>query len=172
MFTQLEKLPMPTIAAIEGAALGGGLELALCCDLRVAGSGAKLGLPETSLGIIPGAGGTQRLPRLIGLSKAKELMFTAERIQSERALELGLVNHAVDAGRATEKALEIAGRIAVNGPVAVRLAKQAASAGMQADVTTGMDIERGCYAQVITTKDRTEGLVAFREKRKPVYKGE
>jgi methylglutaconyl-CoA hydratase len=106
------------------------------------------------------------------LSKAKELMFTAERIQSERALELGLVNHAVDAGRATEKALEIAGRIAVNGPVAVRLAKQAASAGMQADVTTGMDIERGCYAQVITTKDRTEGLVAFREKRKPVYKGE
>jgi methylglutaconyl-CoA hydratase len=172
MFTGLEKLPMPTIAAIEGAALGGGLELALCCDLRVAGSSATLGLPETSLGIIPGAGGTQRLPRLVGLSVAKELMFTADRIGSSRALEIGLINHAVDAGGATAKSLELAARIAANGPVAVRLAKQAASAGAQADLTTGLDIERGCYAQVIATKDRTEGLLAFREKRKPNYKGE
>jgi methylglutaconyl-CoA hydratase len=172
MFTSLEKLPMPTIAAIEGAALGGGLELALACDLRVAGAGATLGLPETSLAIIPGAGGTQRLPRLIGLARAKELVFTATRVDAARAAALGLVCHAVPAGGATAKALEIARAISANGPLAVRLAKSAMAAGMQADLATGMDIERGCYAQVITTQDRTEGLNAFREKRKPAYKGE
>jgi methylglutaconyl-CoA hydratase len=172
MFTNLEKLPMPTIAAIEGAALGGGLELAMCCDLRVAGSGALLGLPETSLAIIPGAGGTQRLPRIIGAAKAKELIFTAERFGAAKAEAIGLVNHAVEAGQATPKALEIAAAIAKNGPVAVRMAKASVGAGMQCDLATAMDIERGCYAQVITTADRTEGLLAFREKRKPVYRGE
>eukprot|EP00613_Pedinella_sp_CCMP2098_P006099 CAMPEP_0171600700 /NCGR_PEP_ID=MMETSP0990-20121206/4483_1 /TAXON_ID=483369 /ORGANISM="non described non described, Strain CCMP2098" /LENGTH=295 /DNA_ID=CAMNT_0012162715 /DNA_START=24 /DNA_END=911 /DNA_ORIENTATION=- len=172
MFTGLEKLPMPTIAAVEGAALGGGLELAMCCDLRVAGSGALFGLPETSLAIIPGAGGTQRLPRLIGVARAKELIFTADRIVASRAEAIGLVNHAVPAGEATSKALEIARAIAKNGPVAVRMAKAAVSAGMQCDLATAMDVERGCYAQVITTKDRTEGLLAFREKRKPEYRGE
>jgi len=171
-FTAIEQLPMPTIAAIEGAALGGGLELALGCDLRVAGNKAVLGVPETSLAIIPGAGGTQRLPRLIGLGRAKELMFTADRIGSERAEEIGLVNYAVEGGTATDRALDIAARIAKNGPIAVRLAKKAASAGMQADISTGMDIERGCYAQVITTKDRLEGLAAFREKRMPNYTSE
>mmetsp|Transcript_43768 Transcript_43768/g.98944 ORF Transcript_43768/g.98944 Transcript_43768/m.98944 type:complete len:294 (-) Transcript_43768:234-1115(-) len=172
MFTALERLPMPTIAAIEGAALGGGLELAMCCDIRVAGKNASLGLPETSLAIIPGAGGTQRLPRLVGLARAKELIFTAERITAERAEAIGLVNYAVPPGRAKDKALELAAAICANGPLATRLAKQAIGSGMQCDLSTAMDVERGCYAQVIKTKDRDEGLRAFHEKRKPEYIGE
>ena len=170
-FTELEDLPMPVIAAIEGAALGGGLELALACDLRVAGMDARLGLPETSLAIIPGAGGTQRLPRLIGRSKAKELIFTARRIGAEEARALGLVDHAAPVGQALDKALELAREILPNGPVAVRMAKQAVDRGLEVDRNTGLALEQACYAQVIPTEDRLEGLAAFREKRKPVFKG-
>ncbi|HTL97639.1 MAG TPA: enoyl-CoA hydratase-related protein [Holophagaceae bacterium] len=171
-FTELEDLPLPTIAAIEGAALGGGLELALACDLRVAGGGAKLGLPETGLAIIPGAGGTQRLPRLIGRSKAKELIFTGRRIGPDEAAALGLADHAVPAGQALDKALEIAREILPNGPVALRAAKAAVNRGLEVGRDAGLAIERACYAEVIPTKDRLEGLAAFREKRKPVYRGE
>ncbi|ORY51264.1 ClpP/crotonase [Rhizoclosmatium globosum] len=169
-FAELEALPMPTIAAIDGAALGGGLEVALAADLRVAGAAAKLGLPETKLAIIPGAGGTQRLPRLVGLARAKELVFTGRVLDAKAAEKYGLVNVAVD-GVAYEKALEIAREILPAGPVATRMAKLAIDKGMQVDISSGMAIEQGCYAQIIPTEDRLEGLRAFREKRTPVYKG-
>ncbi len=171
-FTALEDLPLPTIAALEGAALGGGLELALACDLRVAGVEARLGLPETGLAIIPGAGGTQRLPRLIGRSKAKELIFTGRRLNGEEAEELGLVDHAVTAGQALDRALDLAREILPNGPIALRAAKEAINGGLDLDRDSGLALERACYAQVIPTKDRLEGLAAFREKRKPTYRGE
>ncbi|MBS1784749.1 MAG: enoyl-CoA hydratase/isomerase family protein [Acidobacteria bacterium] len=171
-FTDLEDLPLPTIAAIEGAALGGGLELALACDLRVAGVEARLGLPETGLAIIPGAGGTQRLPRLIGRSKAKELIFTGRRLNGEEAAEAGVVDHAVPAGQALDRAMDLAREILPNGPIALKAAKAAINGGMDLDRDSGLALERACYAQVIPTKDRLEGLAAFREKRKPAYRGE
>jgi methylglutaconyl-CoA hydratase len=171
-FSALENLPMPTIAAIEGAALGGGLEMALACDLRVAGPKALLGLPETGLAIIPGAGGTQRLPRLIGAARAKELIFTARRLTPQQALSLGLVEYVTEVQSPLDRALELAREILPNGPVAVRMAKKAIDQGIQASLAVGMAVEEQCYAQVIPTKDRVEGLTAFREKRKPVYRGE
>ncbi|KAI9290749.1 au-specific rna-binding enoyl-CoA hydratase [Neoconidiobolus thromboides FSU 785] len=170
-FTSLESLPQPTIASIDGAALGGGLELALCCDLRVSGSSSKLGLPETKLAIIPGAGGTQRLSRLIGLSKAKELIFTAKVLEPEAALQLGLVNKVSQQASGLDEAIKLARDILPQGPVAIRMAKQALNRGIQLDKESGLDVEQLCYAQVIPTQDRLEGLKAFKEKRKPVYKG-
>ena len=170
-FSALERLPMPVLAAIEGAALGGGLELALACDLRVAGAAAKLGLPETSLAIIPGAGGTQRLPRLIGRARAKELIFTARRFSSDEALAMGVVDRAVDAGKALETALDLARQITPNGPVALRAAKEAIDSGLDRDREGGFEVEEACYAKVLPTEDRLEGLAAFREKRKPIYRG-
>lgn len=171
-FTELEELPMPTIAALEGGAFGGGLELALAADLRVAGAGTKMGLVETSLAIIPGAGGTQRLPRLIGVSRAKELIFTARRIGAEEADRLGLVDRVVPAGQALESALELAREILPNGPVALRMAKTAVNQGLDLDLAAGLALERACYAQVLPTRDRLEGLAAFRDKRKPRFRGE
>ena len=171
-FTEFEDLPMPTLAALDGAAFGGGLELALAADLRVAGAGAKMGLVETSLAILPGAGGTQRLPRLIGASRAKELIFTARRIGAEEASRLGLVNRVVGAGMALDSALALAREILPNGPVALRLAKRAVNGGVDLDRTAGLALEQACYAQVIPTLDRLEGLAAFRDKRKPQYRGE
>lgn len=173
-FTELENLPVPTIACINGAALGGGLELALACDIRIAERGPKvlLGLPETGLAIIPGAGGTQRLPRIIGVCKAKELVFTARKLNPDEAEKIGLVNYAVEPDQSYSKALEIATEIIANGPLAVRMAKVAVQEGMQMDRNTGMVLEQQCYAQIIPTKDRLEGLKAFVEKRKPLYKGE
>lgn len=171
-FSYLEALRIPTIAVIEGAALGGGLELALACDLRICGSDAVLGLPETSLAIIPGAGGTQRLPRLIGEARAKELIFTARRIDANHAEKIGLVEHCVASGNAHEKALEIAKEIMKQGPVAVRMAKVAIDRGMEMEAASGMVLEEACYAQTLHTKDRLEALNAFVEKRKPCYRGE
>jgi methylglutaconyl-CoA hydratase len=170
-FTAVEELPMPVLAAVEGAALGGGLELALACDLRVAGGAAKLGLPETSLAIIPGAGGTQRLPRLIGRARAKELIFTARRFGAEEGLVLGVVDRAVEAGQALAAALDLARRILPNGPVALRAAKEAIDRGLDQDRAGGSQVEEACYARVLPTEDRLEGLAAFREKRKPAYRG-
>jgi methylglutaconyl-CoA hydratase len=171
-FTELEDLPMPVIAVIEGAAFGGGLELALCADLRVAGAEAKVGLVETALAIIPGAGGTQRLPRLIGASRAKELIFTARRIGADEAGRLGLVDRVVAPGHALESALTLAREMLPNGPIALRMAKQAVNHGMELDLASGLALEQACYAQVIPTQDRLEGLAAFREKRKPQFRGE
>ncbi|KAG6438190.1 hypothetical protein SASPL_103127 [Salvia splendens] len=164
-----QALCIPTIAVIEGAALGGGLELALSCDLRICGENALLGLPETGLAIIPGAGGTQRLPRLVGKSTAKELIFTGRIVGGKDALSMGLVNHCVLAGEAHLKALETARLINQKGPVAIRMAKRAIDGGMEVD--SGLVLEEECYEQIMHTKDRLEGLAAFAEKRKPNYIG-
>jgi methylglutaconyl-CoA hydratase len=172
----VENLPVPVIAAVDGAALGGGFELALACDIRTASDNAKFGLVETKLAIIPGAGGTQRLPRLIGPAFAKELIFTAKTLTGREALEMGIVNYTVkqnnEGNAAYLKALEIAREIIPNGPLSVRLAKVAINTGLEADISTGNIIEEACYAQVVPTKDRVEGLVAFQEKRTPVYTGD
>lgn len=168
----LESLPQPVIAAVNGAAFGGGTELALACDIRVASEHAKFGLTETSLGIIPGAGGTQRLPRLVGKGRAKELIFTARRIEAQEAKEIGLVEYVVRPESLFQKAIEIASQIVRNAPIAVRQAKFAIEKGMDVDLSTGLAIEQNAYEITIPTKDRLEGLQAFKEKRPPVYKGE
>lgn len=169
---QVEKLPQPVIAAINGSAFGGGMELAIACDIRVASETAQLGLTETSLGIIPGAGGTQRLPRLIGKGKAKELIYTARRINAKEAKELGLVEFIEPPETVIAKGLEIAKQIARNGPIAVKQAKFAIDNGLNVDLNTGLEIEKNAYEITIPTKDRMEGLKAFKEKRIPIYKGE
>jgi methylglutaconyl-CoA hydratase len=168
----LESLSQPVIAAVNGVAFGGGTELALACDIRIASETAKLGLTETSLGIIPGAGGTQRLPRLVGKGRAKELIFTARRIDASEALEIGLVEYAVPSASLLDKALEIAGQIVRNGPIAVAQAKFAIDKGYDVDLNTGLSIEQNAYEVTIPTKDRLEGLQAFKEKRTPNYIGE
>lgn len=176
LISELGNLPMPTIAAIDGAALGGGLEMALSCDIRIASNNAKLGLTETKLAIIPGAGGTQRLPRAIGVALAKELIFAARAIDGTEAKRLGLVSHAVEQNKSGDaaylRALDLAREFNPNGPIAIRMAKLAINQGIEVDLNTGLAIEEACYAQVIPTKDRLEGLAAFKEKRPPRFKGE
>lgn len=176
LITELGNLPVPTIAAIDGAALGGGLEMALACDIRISSNNAKMGLVETKLAIIPGAGGTQRLPRVIGVSLAKELIFAARTIDGTEAHRLGLVSHSVEQNASGDaaylRALELAREINPQGPIAVRMAKLAINQGIEVDLSTGLAIEEACYAQVIPTKDRLEGLAAFKEKRRPHFKGE
>ncbi|WP_188455592.1 enoyl-CoA hydratase [Virgibacillus oceani] len=169
--TNIEKMKMPVIAAINGAAFGGGLELALACDIRISAEHAKLGLTETSLAIIPGAGGTQRLTRLIGLGQAKRLIFTASPITSSEAMEIGLVEQISISSELVDNAISMAEQIVKNGPIALRQAKTAINQGIQTDITTGLNIEHLCYKETIPTQDRNEGLIAFKEKRKPVYKG-
>ncbi|MFC0473723.1 enoyl-CoA hydratase [Halalkalibacter kiskunsagensis] len=165
-------LKIPTIAAMNGSALGGGLELALACDLRIGCSTADYGLPETSLAIIPGAGGTQRLSRLIGTGKAKEMIYTASRISGTEAKEVKLVEHVETQDGVLKKAFELADLIANNGPIAIRQAKYAIDLGLEVDMQTALTIERNAYEKIISTRDRQEGLLAFHEKRKPTYKGE
>ena len=171
LFTTIQRLPIPVIAAMNGAALGGGLELALAADIRIAAEHAVMGLPETRLGIIPGGGGTQRLPRLIGEARAKELIFTGRRVNAKEALNLGLVNRVTQAQDLMPQCLDMAGMIARNGPVAVEMAKYAITAGMQADLDTGLAIESNAYRIIIPTEDRLEALAAFKEKRAPRFKG-
>jgi len=172
LFTSVEELPKPVIAAVNGYAFGGGLELALACDIRLASSTAVVGLTETSLAIIPGAGGTQRLPRVVGIARAKEMIFRARRISAQEGLEYGLFLEVLEPGRLIDRALEIAGEIAQNGPVALAQAKYAVNKGIEVSLPVGLAIESNAYAVTIPTKDRIEGLTAFREKRKPVYTGE
>nr|XP_036877705.1 enoyl-CoA hydratase domain-containing protein 2, mitochondrial isoform X8 [Manis javanica] len=168
--------PAPTIAAMDGFALGGGLELALACDLRVAASSAVMGLIETTRGLLPGAGGTQRLPRCLGVALAKELIFTGRRLSGAQAQALGLVNHAVapneEGDAAYHRALALAQEILPQAPIAVRLGKVAIDRGIEVDIASGMTIEGICYAQNIPTRDRLEGMAAFREKRPPRFLGE
>jgi methylglutaconyl-CoA hydratase len=171
VFAQVENLPLPVIAAVNGVALGGGTELALASDLRVVSDRATLGLTETSLAIIPGAGGTQRLPRIVGKAKAKELIFLARRIGAAEAFAIGLANWVVPHESLLSEARATAQSIAANGPVALRAAKRAVDRGMEMDLASAMVFESTCYELTIPTEDRREGLTAFREKRKPVYKG-
>lgn len=160
------------IAALNGAALGGGTELALACDLRIAAPGSELGLTEVKLGIIPGGGGTQRLARLIGPGRAKDLILTGRRLKSAEAFALGVVNRLAAEGRLIEDAVEIAEEIAGNAPIAVAAAKHAIDEGCDLPLDDALACEQRHYAKTLPTKDRLEGLAAFREKRKPVYRGE
>lgn len=166
------RLPMPTIAAINGAALGGGTELALACDIRIASTAASLGLTETTLAIIPGGGGTQRLARLVGPGRAKELIFTGRRIPASEAHTLGLVEEVVAPEELRGRALALARTIAANGPVAVRAAKEAIDRGADLALDDALRLETTLYERTIATADRLEGLAAFGEKRAPVYRGE
>ena len=172
LMEDVEQMPQPTIAVINGFAFGGGTELALACDLRVASENAVLGLTETSLAIIPGAGGTQRLPRLVGKSRAKDLILTARRLEVEEAVSMGLVNRSAPKGCLEEVALEVAEKIASNGPVAIRAAKEAIDRGSELPLVEGLEIEAECYSRTLATSDRLEALVAFGEKRRPDYRGE
>jgi enoyl-CoA hydratase len=165
------RCPMPVIAAVEGFALAGGCELALLADFIVASETAVFGLPETTLGIFPGIGGTQLLPRVIGTPLAKELIFTGRRIKVDEAKAAGLVNHVVAKGEAKTKATEIATRIAANGPIAVRQAKKAIAYGAETDLDTAMILAIEAYNATVVTEDRLEGVRAFNEKRKPAFKG-
>lgn len=170
-FSSVAAFPKPLVAAVNGYALGGGTEFALGCDFIVASEKAVFGLPEVGLAIIPGGGGTQLLPRVIGRSKAKELIFTGRRISAVEALGLGLVNYVVPPEKLMEKALEIMLEITKNGPVALRQAKRAINLGVELDLNTALALEAECYNVCLSTEDRDEGLKAFNEKRKPVYKG-
>jgi enoyl-CoA hydratase/carnithine racemase len=172
VFTAIEQLPKPVIAAVNGAAFGGGTELALASDIRIAADTASMGLTETRLAIIPGAGGTQRLPRLIGKGKAKELIFTGRRVGADEALSIGLVNAVSSPDDLVSDCFDMAGEICKGGPIAIEQAKYAINYGMETDLQTGLAIESNAYWVVIPTKDRLEGLAAFKEKRKPVYRGE
>lgn len=172
LFTAVEELPQPVVAAVNGYAFGGGLELALACDVRLASSNAIVGLTETSLAVIPGAGGTQRLPRVVGLARAKEMILRARRITAAEGLEYGLFLEVTEPSQLLPRALAIAAEIAANGPVALSQAKFAINKGLEVSLPMGLAIESNAYAVTIPTKDRIEGLTAFREKRKPVYTGE
>jgi enoyl-CoA hydratase/carnithine racemase len=171
LFDDVEQFAKPVIAAVNGIALGGGTELALAADIRIASQNAVLGLTETRLAIIPGAGGTQRLPRLIGRGKAKELIFTGRRVDAQEALEIGLVNQVVPTENLNATCRAMAAMICEAGPIAVQQAKYAINQRMETDLNTGLAIESNAYWICIPTQDRLEGLAAFREKRKPVYKG-
>ncbi|NHM31733.1 enoyl-CoA hydratase-related protein [Neobacillus terrae] len=171
VFNAIDQLPQPTIAAMNGFAFGGGMELALACDFRIAAKGTKMGLTETSLAIIPGAGGTQRLPRLIGQAKALELILTARRLTSEEALGYGLVTRVTDNVEVLADSQAFAETILQNGPIALQQAKFSVKNGMNTDLQTGLQIERKAYEITIPTEDRIEALQAFAEKRKPQFKG-
>jgi enoyl-CoA hydratase/carnithine racemase len=168
---QLAELPMPTIAAIEGNALGGGLELALACDLRIASARARLGLPEVRLAVTPGAGGTQRLPRIVGLARAKELILTGRILDADEAGRIGLVNEVVPVGEARTRADEVAEEIAARGPLAVREVKRLLDAAMDVDLDTGLAAELDASERIFATDDMLEGASAFFEKRDPIYRG-
>jgi enoyl-CoA hydratase/carnithine racemase len=171
VYRQLADLPMPTIAAIEGDALGGGLELALCCDLRIASARARLGMPEVRLAVIPGSGGTQRLPRIVGPAWAKELILTGRIIDADEAARIGLVNQVVPAGEARAAADALAEEIAARGPLAVREAKRLIDAALDLDLDAGLAAELDASERVFDSDDMREGASAFFAKRDPEYHG-
>src|SRR6186997_3132171 len=171
LFAEIEHFPRPTIAAINGYALGGGCELALACDIRIASDTAKFGQPELGLGIIPGAGATQRLPRIIGLGRAKHLVLTGEIIDAKQALEIGLVSAIAPPGQLQLRARELARKILRQGPLAARLAKIALNASARVDLDSGLLIETLAQALCYSSEDKLEGTSAFLEKRKAKFTG-
>ena len=171
VYRQLADLPMPTIAAIEGDALGGGLELALCCDLRIASDRARLGMPEVRLAVIPGSGGTQRLPRVVGPARAKELILTGRIVDAQEAYRIGLVHEVVPAGEAVSRATAVADEIAARGPLAVRAAKQLIDAAADNDLDAGLAAELDASERIFASEDMLEGARAFFGKRDPEYRG-
>jgi enoyl-CoA hydratase len=171
IFSKIEAFDRPVIAAVNGFALGGGNEIALCCDIRIAAENAVFGQPEVNLGIIPGYGGTQRLPRLIGPGKAKEIIFADERINAQEALRIGLVERVVPRGQAVEEAKKLLKKIMSKGPVAIQMAKKAINEGLKMSLREGLDLEAQGNAVCFGTADKDEGAKAFLEKRPAKFKG-
>ncbi|RJP17707.1 MAG: crotonase [Deltaproteobacteria bacterium] len=167
----IERMPQPVIGVVNGFALGGGCEVAMACDMLLAADTARFGQPEVGLGIIPGYGGTQRLPRLVGRNVAKELTLCGDMISAQRAYEIGLVNRVVPASELMGAARDVARKILSRGPVAVRMAKSAMNRGLDLDLGNACALEAGLFASGFSTADRTEGMAAFLEKRKPVFTG-
>ena len=171
LFSDIENLSVPVIAMINGFCLGGGLELAMCCDIRIASENAKFGQPEINIGIFPGAGGTQRLPRLIGWGKAKELIYTGKIIDAAEAEKLGVVDKVVPLERLEEEVEQLAATIASKSPLIIKLVKKAINRGMYTDLAAGLAYEKANFALCFATEDHIEGVTAFLEKRKPEFKG-
>lgn len=171
LFRAIETFEKPVIAAINGVALGGGLEIALCADVRLCASTARLGLPEAKIGALPAAGGTQRLPRVVGLGWAKQLMLTCDHIDASLALRIGLVTDVTEPAALLPTALAMAGRMAANAPLSLRFIKQAVDLGQQVGMDAGLEYERFAAAIVVSSEDRKEGMRAFIEKRAPRFKG-
>jgi enoyl-CoA hydratase/carnithine racemase len=167
---KLADLPKPTIAAVSGFALGAGCELALCCDFRIAADNAQLGLPEITLGIIPGGGGTQRLPRLVGLSSSAEIIMTGESVKAEKALEIGLVNKVVPLPGLVSEATALAQKLKQRPSMALRAAKTAMRKGLSMSLKEGLQLEQDLFCMLFGTEDKKEGMAAFLEKRKPNYR--
>ena len=171
VLNRIEELDKVVICAINGLALGGGCELAMACDIRIASEKVKLGQPEVNLSVIPGGGGTQRLPRLVGIGKAKEIIFTADMISAEEAKNIGLVEKVVPAGEAVNEAKKMAKKILSKGPIAIKLAKKAINEGLNMTLRQGLKLEARFFGEICTTEDQKEGGKAFLEKRKPQFKG-
>ncbi len=169
LFNKLENIPKCTIALLNGYTLGGGMELALCCDFRIAESHVKLGFPEVKLGLLPAAGGTQRLTRLIGISKAKELLFTGETISAHEALNLGIVNKVVEKGNGEKAAMEIAERIAALPKEAIAKIKRLVNRAHDTPLLEGLELELNQLCELYKTENAKEGILAFKEKRKPIF---
>ncbi|EPR28891.1 MULTISPECIES: enoyl-CoA hydratase/isomerase family protein [Geobacillus] len=170
-FLKIENASKPVIAAVNGLALGGGCELALACDLRICSENAKFAFPEVNLGIIPGGGGTQRLPRIVGQGVAKELLYFGEMIDAKRALAIHLVNKVVPADELLPAAKEWAEKLAQKPAIAMRMLKEAVNTGVNVDLQSGLIVETACFGNAFATEDRKEGMRAFAEKRKPVFSG-
>ena len=171
-FTGIERAPQPFVAAVNGAALGGGLELALACDLRVMAEGAEVGLPEVGLGIIPGAGGTARLPRIVGVGRAKDLVLTGRRVGAAEAIAMGLVSRIAPAARLRDEAIALAEQVARNAPISLRQAKRAIDGGFDLSLEEALALENRLYQDCLASKDRVEALRAFAEKRPPSFTGD
>lgn len=170
-FRLLREFPCPVIVAINGYALGGGLEMALSCDIRIAAEHAKLGLPEAKIGIMPGVGGTQMLPRLIPVGLAKEMLFRGNQITAQRGKEIGLLNDVAEKAQLEEVTLQLAREIGENAPISLRAIKKSVNVGLQTDINTALTIELDQYYKSADSEDRLEGIRAFNEKRKPNWQG-
>ncbi|MCM1042405.1 MAG: short-chain-enoyl-CoA hydratase [Bacteroides sp.] len=172
VFRRIETLNKPVIAAVNGYALGGGCELAMACDIRIGSSKAKVGQPETNLGITPGFSGTQRLARIVGIGRAKEMIYTGDPITAEEAYRIGLFNKVTEPDQLLDTALQMAGKIAAKAPLAVQYAKEAVNQGTETDIDTGIALEANLFGMCFSTQDQKEGMKAFLERRPPVFKGE